>query len=108
MVDPSSDLGGRCFVGGSSNAARHLFDVTNLWLAAATLGEEWNEDDVATANATTACCRGRRRWRWQKPMVWLGWVQAESSTQLFASRYCFDGRRKDDQLELSLISISFH
>lgn len=78
MVDPSSDLGGRYFVGGSSNAA-HIFDVINLWLVATTLGKEGIEADVATANAATACRRWRRRWSWRTTMgglIDLLWLTA--------------------------------
>ena len=102
MVDPSSYLGGRCFVGGSSNAARHLFDVTNLWLAAATLGIE---ADATTDSATTACCRGRRRWSWGKPMVWL--LRKVAVNILRADLTLADDGKTMDQLELS-ISISCH
>lgn len=70
MVDPSSDLGGRYCVGGSSNAAH----VIKLKPIPAHNGNGESEEtfggtSAAAANAATACRRWRRRWSWRTTMV---------------------------------------
>ena len=65
MVDPSSDLGGKCCVRGSSKAAHDAMDL----LPTIVDNNEEASKGIATAASAAVTTRRRGRRSWWKPMA---------------------------------------